>query len=205
MGLYATHVLPHLVGVACGSDEIVRQRRKIVPLAQGRVLEVGMGPGLNLPFYDRSSVEFVWGLEPSDGMRRKASAAVEATDLDVRWLDLPGEEIPLDDRSVDTVVITYTLCSIADWQRALGQMRRVLKPGGHLLFSEHGEAPDEAVRRWQHRIDPVWARFAGGCHITRPIPKLIESSGFEFVELESAYLPGPKVSSYHSWGVARPR
>ena len=115
-----------------------------------------MGPGLNLPFYDRSTVEWVWGLEPSEGMRRKAAPALAATDLDVRWLDLPGEQIPLDDDSVDTIVLTYTLCSIADWEGALAQMRRVLKPGGQLLFSEHGEAPDESVRRWQHRIDPVW-------------------------------------------------
>ena len=205
MGLYDTYVLPHLIELACGSGDIAKQRSKIVPQAHGRVLEVGMGPGLNLPFYDRSSVEFVWGLEPSKGMRRKAAAALEATDLEVRWLDLPGEEIPLDDHSVDTVVLTYTLCTIPDWERALGQMRRVLKPGGHLLFSEHGEAPDEAVRRWQHRIDPVWTRLAGGCHIIRPIPQLIESAGFEFVDVESAYLPGPKISSYHSWGMARPR
>jgi ubiquinone/menaquinone biosynthesis C-methylase UbiE len=205
MGLYETHVLPHLIALTCGSGDVAEQRRKIVPRARGRVLEVGMGPGLNLPFYDRSSVELVWGLEPSEGMRRKAAASLAATDLDVRWLDLPGEEIPLDDHSVDTVVLTYTLCTIADWERALGQMRRVLKPGGHLLFCEHGEAPDESVRRWQHRIDPVWTRLAGGCHITRPIPRLIGSAGFEFLELESAYLPGPKLSSYQSWGTARPR
>ena len=164
-----------------------------------------MGPGLNLPFYDRAAVELVWGLEPSEGMRRKAAPALEATDLDVRWLDLPGEEIPLDDNSADTIVLTYTLCSIADWERALAQMRRVLKPEGQLLFSEHGEAPDESVRKWQHRVDPVWTRLAGGCHITRPIPKLIESAGFELVEVESGYLPGAKIASYHSSGVARPR
>ncbi len=205
MGLYDTHVLPHLIAVACGSGDIAKQRSKIVPRATGRVLEVGMGPGLNLPFYDRSAVELVWGLEPSEGMRRKAAPALAATDLDVRWLDLPGEEIPLDDDSVDTVVLTYTLCTIADGERALAQMRRVLRPDGLLLFSEHGAAPDDAVRTWQHRIDPVWTRLAGGCHITRPIPHMIESAGFEFVEVTSAYLPGPKISSYHSWGVARPR
>ncbi len=205
MGIYGTHVLPHLVGLACGGGDIAKQRRRVVPRATGRVLEVGMGPGFNLPFYDRSTVEFVWGLEPSAGMRRKAADALAATDLDVRWLDLPGEEIPLDDHSVDTVVLTYTLCSIADADRALAQMHRVLKPGGELVFSEHGEAPDESVRRWQHRVDPVWTRFAGGCHITRPIPALIESGGFELVESDSAYLPGPKIASYHYWGVARPR
>lgn len=205
MGVYDTYVLPHLIDLACGTGDVAKQRRKVVPRATGRVLEVGMGPGLNLPFYERSSVELVWGLEPSEGMRRKAAPALEATDLDVRWLDVPGEEVPLDDCSVDTVVLTYTLCTIPDWQRALEQMRRVLKPGGQLLFSEHGEAPDESVRRWQHRIDPLWTRLAGGCHITRAIPHLIESAGFEFVDVESMYLPGAKIASYHSWGAAVPR
>ena len=138
-------------------------------------------------------------------MRRKAAPAIDASDLDVRWLGLPGEEIPLDDDSVDTVVLTYTLCTIADPERALGQMRRVLRPGGRVLFSEHGEAPDESVRKWQHRIDPIWTRLAGGCHITRPIPQLIESGGFRLVDIESGYLPGAKVASYNSWGIARPR
>ena len=205
MGIYDTYVLPHLIDLACGSGDIAKQRRKVVPRATGRVLEVGMGPGLNLPFYDRERVELVWGLEPSEGMRRKAAPALEATDLEVHWLDLPGEEIPLDDDSVDTVVLTYTLCTIPDWERALEQMRRVLKPGGVLLFSEHGEAPDDTVRTWQHRIDPVWTRLAGGCHITRPIPRMIESAGFEFDDVESAYLPGARIASYHSWGSARPR
>ncbi len=205
MGIYDTYVLPHLIDLACGSGDIARQRSKIVPLASGRVLEVGMGPGLNLPFYDRDHVELVWGLEPSEGMRRKAAPAIEASELDVRWLGLPGEEIPLDDDSVDTIVLTYTLCTIADPQRALDQMRRVLQPGGRLLFSEHGEAPDAAVRRWQHRIDPVWTRLAGGCHIIRPIPQLIEAGGFDLVDVESAYLPGAKIASYNSWGIAHPR
>jgi ubiquinone/menaquinone biosynthesis C-methylase UbiE len=205
MGLYDTHVLPHLVGLACGSDHVAEQRRLLVPRARGRVLEVGVGPGLNLPFYDRSEVEVVWALEPSAGMRRKAAPTVATTELDVRWLDLPGEQIPLDDNSVDTVVLTYTLCSIADWQAALAQIRRVLAPDGRLLFSEHGEAPDASVRRWQHRIDPLWTRLAGGCHLTRPIPVLIESGGVEFVELDAGYLGGPRVSSYHSWGVATTR
>jgi ubiquinone/menaquinone biosynthesis C-methylase UbiE len=205
MGLYATYVLPHLIDLACGTGDVAKQRTKVVPRATGRVLEIGMGPGLNLPFYDRSAVELVWGLEPSEGMRRKAAQALADTDLDVRWLDVPGEEIPLDDDSVDTVVLTYTLCTIGDPERALAEMRRVLKPDGRLLFSEHGEAPDTAVRTWQHRIDPVWTRVAGGCHITRPIPQMIESAGFEFIEVESAYLPGVKIASYHSWGVARLR
>jgi ubiquinone/menaquinone biosynthesis C-methylase UbiE len=205
MGLYATYVLPHLIDLACGTGDVAKQREKVIPRATGRVLEVGMGPGLNLPFYDRSSVQLVWGLEPSEGMRRKAARALAETDLDVRWLDVSGEDIPLDDDSIDTVVLTYTLCTIGDPERALAEMRRVLTPDGLLLFSEHGEAPDETVRTWQHRIDPVWTRIAGGCHITRPIPELIESAGFEFIDVESAYLPGAKIASYHSWGAARAR
>lgn len=202
MGLYERHVLPRLINLVCSSGDIERQRRKVVPHATGRVLEVGMGPGLNLPFYDRSKVEFVWGLEPNTGMRSLAAARIEATELDVRWLELPGEEIPLDDESVDTVVLTYTLCSIAGWEEALGQMRRVLKPGGQLLFSEHGESPDESVRAWQHRVNPIWKVVAGGCHITRRIPDLIETTGFTIEKLDEGYLPGPKIGAYHYWGSA---
>lgn len=201
MGIYADHILPHLIDVACrGVDDV---REQVVPRATGRVLEVGMGPGLNLPFYDRDRVELVWGLEPSEGMRRKATGRIADSDLDVRWLGHPGEQIPLDDDSVDTVVLTFTLCTVADPQRALAEIRRVLRPDGRLLFAEHGEAPDEHVRAWQDRIDPVWTRVAGGCHITRPIPALIESAGFRLEEVESHYQPGPKISAYVSTGVAR--
>lgn len=204
MGIYHTHVLPHLIKIACSDKPTEKQRQKVVPLATGKVLEVGMGPGLNLPFYDRDQVEMVWGLEPSEGMRRKAARVIEESDLDVRWLALPGEEIPLDDASVDTVVLTYTLCTIPDWEQALGQMRRVLRPGGQLLFSEHGEAPDESVRNRQRRIDPFWTRVAGGCHINRQIPTMIESTGFNIKAIDSMYLPGPKFSSYTYWGAATP-
>jgi ubiquinone/menaquinone biosynthesis C-methylase UbiE len=163
-----------------------------------------MGPGLNLPFYDRQRVELIWAAEPSDAMHRLADARIAASGLDVRWLGVGAEALPLDEHSVDSIVLTYTLCSIGDWVTALSEMRRVLRPGGRLLFSEHGEAPDESVRTWQHRIDPVWTRIAGGCHITRPIPQLIESAGFRLDELDQQYLPGPKIASYHSWGSATP-
>lgn len=202
MGVYGSYVLPHLISLACGSADVARQRSRVVPRATGRVLEVGMGPGFNLPFYDRSKVELVWGLEPSEAMRRKGSAAVEATDLEVRLLEVPAEEIPLDDDTVDTVLLTYTLCTIPHWEPALAQMRRVLKPGGLLLFSEHGEAPDASVRAWQRRIDPVWTKLAGGCHVTRPIRQMISSAGFEFVDIHSEYLPGVRVTSFHTWGGA---
>lgn len=174
-------------------------------MATGRVLEVGLGSGLNLPFYDREQVDFVWGLEPSAGMRRKAAAAIERADVEVRVLDLPGEEIPLDDSTVDTVVLTYTLCSIEDWRSALEQMRRVLTADGRVLFSEHGRAPDDAVRRWQHRLNPVWNVVAGGCHLDRPIVASLEDAGFRIDHLAEQYLGRPRAASYVSSGVCSPR
>lgn len=204
MSLYEQYVLPHVIHLACGMKAIGRQRAKVVPLAEGRVLEVGMGSGLNLPWYDPQKVEWVWGLEPSAGMRRKAGKRVAQAPVPVRWLDLPGEDIPLDNASVDTVVLTYTLCTIADWEGALAQMARVLKPGGRLLFCEHGEAPDASVRRWQQRINPVWKKMAGGCHLDRPIPRLLESAGFRVEGLQTRYLPGPRFATFNYWGQARP-
>ena len=202
MSFYENKVLPHLINLACGSDEVQQQRKKVVPQATGRVLEVGIGPGLNLPFYDRDRVEFVWGLEPSEGMRRKAEAAIEASEIDVKWLGLPGEQIPLDDDSADSIVLTYTLCSIADWRAALDQMRRVLKPGGRVYFSEHGEAPDEDVRKWQRRLNPVWKVVAGGCHLNRPIVDCLEQTGFAIDSLETEYRGSPRAASFNYCGVA---
>jgi len=204
MSFYQEHCLPHLINLACSLEVVQAQRKKIVPAADGRVLEVGMGSGLNIPFYDPDKIDFVWGLEPSQGMRKKASKTVEHAPIDVRWLDFPGEEIPLDDNSVDTVLLTYTLCSIADWHTALRQMRRVLKPGGNLLFCEHGEAPDMQVRKWQDRLNPLWKKLAGGCHLNRPIPTYIEESGFKIKTSNAEYLPhGPKFAGFNYWGMAK--
>lgn len=205
MNIYQRYVLPQLIDFACSRSFIQRQRAQVVPQASGRVLEVGMGSGLNIPFYDRSKVDLVIGLEPSLGMREKAARAVAKAAFPFEWIDLPGEEIPLPDNDVDTVLLTYTLCSIPGWQQAMAQMRRVLKPGGQLIFCEHGESPDPAVRRWQQRINPVWNVLAGGCHLNRPIDRCIESSGFSIERLNNAYLPGPKPMTYHYWGHARPR
>ena len=203
MGLYENHILPHMINLACGTEPIRRQRQKVVPQAEGRVLEVGMGSGLNIEFYNPEKVEMVWGLEPSEGMRKKAWPQVRSAPFRLEWLDLPGEEIPLDDNSADTIVMTYTLCTIPDWMAALGQMRRVLKPGGKLLFSEHGASPDEATRRWQDRITPVWKKIGGGCHLNRQIPRLLEEGGFAVRRLETMYVPStPKVAGYTYWGYA---
>lgn len=203
MGFYENRILPWLIDKACGAPAVREQRGKVVPQATGRVLEVGMGSGLNLAFYDPDRIEVVFGLEPSEGMRRRASRRVEAAAVEVRWLDLPGEEVPLDDDSVDTVLLTFTLCTIPDYRRALAQMRRVLRPGGRLLFCEHGAAPDAAVRRWQDRINPLWKRVAGGCNLNREIPRCLEEAGFAIEHIESAYLPGtPRIAAFNYWGAA---
>jgi len=203
MGFYDRYVLPHFINLACGTKPILKQREKVVPQAQGRILEVGMGSGINIPFYNPDKVEKVWGLEPSLGMREKARERVEAAPFDLEWLSLPGEEIPLDDNSADTIVLTYTLCTIPGWEAALRQMRRVLKPGGKMLFSEHGKAPDEAVQRWQARVNPLWMKIAGGCHLNRDIPRLLEQGGFKVRDMEAMYVPStPKIAGFTYWGYA---
>ncbi len=203
MSIYENYVLPHLTDLACSTRPTQKQREKIVPLAEGEVLEIGFGSGLNLPYYDVKRVSRIWALEPSDGMRRKAKTLVEASHLDVEFIDLPGEKIPLHAASVDTVLVTYALCTIGDVITALEGMRRVLKPRGSLLFCEHGLAPDERVRRWQRRLNPFWRRIAGGCNMDRDIPSLIATSGFKIIADDRMYIPGPKVLSYNFWGTAR--
>lgn len=203
VSLYDRYVLPRLIHCVCGSPLIERQRRRVVPLARGRVLEIGFGSGLNLPHYDRARVEWIWALEPSPAMRALAAAPVRAAGLDVRWLELPGEALPLPDRSADTVVTTFTLCTIPDAMAALGQIRRVLRPDGALLFCEHGAAPEAAVRRWQDRLDGVWGRLAGGCHLNREITALLHAAGFVCDTVQSAYLPHtPRFAGYNTWGSA---
>ena len=204
MAFYEDRVLPHLIDLACSTKPARKQREKIVHLAEGDVLEIGFGSGLNLPYFDRGKIRRIFGLEPSEGMRRKAQPNVEKSGLDVEFIDLPGEEIPLESKSVDTVLITFTLCSIDAAEAALEGMRRVLKPGGSLLFCEHGAAPDAGVRRWQNRLNPAWKRVSGGCNMNRDIPGLIEGSGFRISIGERMYIPGPKILSYNYWGSAKP-
>jgi ubiquinone/menaquinone biosynthesis C-methylase UbiE len=206
MGFYDDKVLPHVINLACGTKPVRYQRKKIIPQAQGRVLEIGMGSGLNLPYYQSEQVEFIWGLEPSAGMRENAQKNLQASPLEVKWLEQGGEAISLEDDSVDTAVLTFTLCTIPNWQQALEQIRRVLKPGGTLLFAEHGKAPDAAVFKMQNKLNPWWGKIAGGCHINRPIVDMISDSGFAIKQLDSAYLPStPKTLGFNYWGSATPR
>lgn len=204
MGLYGKHILPRLLDIGCGTSPVRRQRAKIVPRAEGRVLEIGLGSGLNLPHYDAARVERVIGLDPAGEMLARAESRIAEAPFAVECLALEGENIPLDAASVDTVLVTYTLCTIPGVEAALGQMRRVLRPGGRLLFCEHGVAPDESVRRWQNRINPMWKRAFGGCNVNRDIPALVRGAGFAIEDMETMYLPNsPRFAAFNYWGAAK--
>ncbi len=203
MGFYEKHVLPRMINCACGTKPIMKQREKVVPLAAGTVLEIGIGTGLNLPFYDQARVERLIGLDPSEESWELAARRAAHLDFEVEFIGLPGEEIPLEDDSVDTVLVTFALCTIPDPVSALRGMGRVLRPGGRLLFCEHGRAPDDGVRKWQDRINPLWRRIAGGCNLNRDIPRLLGDGGFQVAELQQRYLPGtPRFAGYNYWGSA---
>jgi len=199
---YDEKILPRMINVACGSKPTQKQREKIVPRASGDVLEIGFGSGLNLPHYDRGRVRHIWGLEPSSGMRKIAAEPIATSGLEVELIDLPGEEIPLDDNCVDTVLITYTLCTIPDMASALDGMRRVMRSDGRLLFCEHGKAPDANVVKWQDRMNPAWKKIAGGCNMNRDIPAALVAAGFEISDDNRMYIPGIKALSYNYWGAA---
>lgn len=203
---YERHLLPRLLDFACGLSVVTAQRRKVVPLAQGRVLEVGVGSGLNLPHYDAARVQRLIGLDPGEALLATARRRAKGCPVPVEFLALEGERIPLDPGSVDTVVVTYTLCTIPGVEQALEGMRRVLAPGGRLLFCEHGLAPDAPVATWQHRLNPLWGRLAGGCSLTRDTGTLLERAGFTVQWIERAYARGaPRFAGWHNIGIASPR
>lgn len=198
---YERNVLPWLIDFACGMKSVGEQRMKVIPQARGRVLEIGIGTGLNLPFYDSGRVIELVGVEPSLRMHRLALQRSRAARLPVELVGITAERLPLADAVFDTVVSTYTLCTIPDPVAALREVRRVLAPGGRLLFSEHGRAPDESVRKWQARIQPFWSPLAGGCKLDRDIPAILKEAGFD-PQVQSMYIPGPRIVSYHYWGEA---
>jgi ubiquinone/menaquinone biosynthesis C-methylase UbiE len=202
MGIYKNYILPKIVDLVCSTKTVMHQRKKVVPLAKGRILEIGIGSGLNFPFYDSSNVEYVWGLDPSVQMRKMAEKRSVDIEFEVEFIGLSGDEIPLESNSVNTVLVTYTLCTILDLFHALNEMRRVLIPGGELIFCEHGLAPDEGVRKWQRIVNPIWKRMGGGCNLNRPIPDLIEQGGFKINNLETMYVPGWKPASFNYLGSA---
>lgn len=202
MNFYDRYVLPRLINLVMQSKADRAERAKLIPLASGTVLEVGMGSALNIPFYG-SRVRRLYGVDPSLELWRLGRKRVRNAPFPVSFLASSGEHIPLRDMAVDTVVSTWTLCTIPDPRAALAEVRRLLKADGHFLFIEHGLAPEPGVRAWQSRLTPMWKRVAGGCHMDRPIDAVIRGAGFRFVTSETGYGSGPKVLAYLYRGVAQ--
>ena len=201
MGVYQEHILPHLVNLAMRNRQLASYRERTIRLAEGRVLEIGVGSGLNLPLYTNRATEIL-GLDPHPKLL--AMASQKSRSIPSRFIEGSAESIPLDDATIDTVVTTWSLCTIPDVVAALAEMRRVIKPDGQLLFVEHGQALENSVRKWQNRLTPVWKRLAGGCHLNRPISSLIQDAGFRISEVRTGYLPGPKPMTFTYEGSARP-
>jgi ubiquinone/menaquinone biosynthesis C-methylase UbiE len=206
MPFYRNSVYPRLVSMLGNPEPIHMIRQRIIPLAEGVVLEIGVGSGVNFAHYDPTKVSKLYALEPNPGMIRLAERQRHRTKLSVEYLDLPGERIPLEDGSVDTVVSTFTLCTIPGVVEAIRGMGRVLRPGGKFIFFEHGRSPDARVRRWQERWEPILHRVFEGCHLTRDIPSLITQGGFQIEQIETAYLAAfPKSCTHCWWGTAIPQ
>ena len=203
MSFYENKILPRVINCACGMKAVDLQRAKVVPLAQGQVLELGIGTGLNVRHYDAKRVSKVIGVDPSEESWQLAQPAVQQSDVPVEYLQSSAEEIPLATDSVDTAVITYTLCTIPDPSRALAEVVRVLRPGGRVLVAEHALAPDASVAKWQNRVNGFWGKMAGGCHINRDICRLIEATPLQIQDWQAMYLPQtPKLVGYNVWGTA---
>jgi SAM-dependent methyltransferase len=204
MGLYARHLGPRLVRCMCAMGDVQHEREKVVPRATGVVLEIGIGPGLNLPLYDPSRVERVIGVDPNESFLRLGREERGRCAVPLEIVVAPAEALPLADGSIDTAVVTFTLCSVDDPLRALAEVRRVLKPGGRVLFLEHGLSDDPAVARWQHRLNPVWRPLAVGCNLTRPVRGLFAQAGFRIDKVEEYYMPRtPAPIGFQCRGVAR--
>jgi ubiquinone/menaquinone biosynthesis C-methylase UbiE len=203
VSFYNEHILPHLINLSMRNRELRPYRERVLSRAEGRVLEIGVGSGLNLPLYG-TRVEEVLGLEPAARPLAMAQRTSARCVQPVRLIAASAEAIPIDDHSIDTVVTTWTLCSIPDAVGALNEMRRVLRPGGQLLFVEHGLAPEDNIQRWQDRLTPLWKKIGGGCHLNRPIRNLIESTGFDITQLQTGYMKGPKPMTFLYEGRATP-
>jgi len=201
MGWYARNILPRLIEAGCSQPLLMKLRAQYVPQAQGKVLEIGIGTGLNLEYYDADSVQLT-GLDPAEELTGHAKERAQQLELPISMLGVSGESIPTEDQTFDALVCTWTLCSIPNVEGALKEMHRVLRPGGKMYFIEHGQSPDASVHRWQQRIEPVWKRIAGGCHLTRKADDLIADAGFNITETDCGYLPGPKFAAYMTHGIA---
>ncbi len=201
---YERRILPHLIHYACGTDSVMKQRALLIPQARGQVLEVGLGTGHNLPFYQPDRVERIYAVDPALAMHTLAEKQARQIRIPVDMIPLAMERIEAASARFDTVVCTFTLCSIVDVENALQEMRRVLRRDGHLLFCEHGLAPTDAVRRWQRRLNPVWKPLAGGCHLDRNIPQLLARAGFRIEQMHTGYVRGPRPMTWVYRGQAVP-
>jgi ubiquinone/menaquinone biosynthesis C-methylase UbiE len=206
MSFYEKYILPRFLNCACASKPITYQRKKVVPLAEGKILEVGIGSGLNLPFYEKSKIEEIWGIDPSEELNSMAKKVAIEEDMNVKFITSSAEDIPFPNNYFDTVLITYTMCTIPNVLQANEEIKRVLKSNGKMIFCEHGVSPDENIKKWQKRLNSIWSKIAGGCNINRNIPMLIKSSGFKIEEMDEMYLPKtPKIAGYNYWGYAKPK
>jgi ubiquinone/menaquinone biosynthesis C-methylase UbiE len=203
MGFYKEHIVPCLIHLSMRQRRLEPYRRRLVAIASGRVLEIGIGSGLNLPFYGQGINQMI-GLDTSPKLLKMVRHGARRTSTPLELIEASAEYIPIDDHSIDTVVTAWTLCSIPDAPRALAEMRRVLKPGGRLLFVEHGRAPELRVQWWQDHFTPTWKHFSGGCHLNRAISDLIQNAGFHIERLDTGYMPGPKMMTFMYEGSARP-
>ena len=200
MGLYERYILPKILNFAMKAPALTKIRSRLVPLAEGKVLEVGIGSGLNLPVYN-ANVQ-VTGVDPSEELQVYAQDIARERGMKVEFLTHGGEAIPAEDNSFDSVVMTWTLCTISEPNKALAEIRRVLKPQGKVIFAEHGEAPEQEVVKWQNRINPAWNIIGGGCNLNRQIERLYSGSGFALSDLEKGYIPGPRWATYNYRGIA---
>lgn len=207
MGLWDRYAVPAIVSSACATKPVMRQRTKVVPRASGVVLEIGCGSGNNFSLYEPDQIDKVFALEPAEEMRRRAQERIEGAAIEPKLELMAGDahDLPMENDTVDSVVLTFVLCTIPDAQRALAEARRVLRPGGKVVFCEHGLAPDPGVARWQRRIEPVWKRLGGGCHLTRDVGALLRGAGFTLEGADTRYMPKtPKFAGYVTWGQATP-
>ena len=200
---YEKFFLPKVCDKCCSTKPINYQRNKVVPLAKGIVLEIGIGSGLNIPFYNKNNIEKIIGLDPSEELNFLANKVAKKNNIEIDFIISGAEDIALPDNSIDTILITYTLCTIPDLDNSMAEMKRVLKSDGKFIFCEHGIAPDQNIVKWQRRINPIWKAIMGGCNINRNIPKIISDSGFDITNISEMYLPStPKIVGYNYWGIA---
>lgn len=204
MELYNKYVLPKVVNWVCKQEPAMRQRIKVIPLATGNVLEIGIGSGLNLPLYNTDNIKHLTAIDPSIEMWNKNVIDTKNLPFEFAFTKASAENIPEENDRFDTIVTTYTLCTIPDVNKALEEMRRVLKPSGKLIFCEHGKAPDKSIQKWQNRINPLWKRLGGGCNLNREIPSILQENGFKISNMDKMYVPGWKPASFNYWGTANP-